>query len=94
MGRSLDGGRGRRGGVWGVVWSRGGALGGAAGAGLDRGAGRYQLGPAPRSLSPPGERHAARVGPQDMQAWLRDTQSQRWGPLGSCSVSPAPEQVR
>ena len=81
-------GRGGRGGAWGVVWLRGGALGGAAGAGLDRGAGRSQLGPAPASLGPPG------VGPQDLQAWLRDTQSQRWGTLGSRSVSPGPEQVR
>ena len=81
-------GRGRRGGVWGVVRSRGGALGGATGAG------RSQLGPASASLCPPGERRAARVGPQDLQAWLRDTQSQRWRPLGSRSVSPGPEQVR
>ena len=64
------------------------------GAWFDRGAGRSQLGPAPASLSPPGERHAAGVGPQDLQAWLRDTQTQRWGPLGSRSVSPGPEQAR
>lgn len=75
-------------GAW--IWSWGGARRGRRGG---DGVGQGGVSSVPPQDRPPGERHAARVGPQDMQAWLRGHTEPAVGASGFL-LCLSPEQVR